>query len=89
MIFAHKIMTEKVKIKASDFFTTSNRAMRGHQFKILKKKTTKLTTVNAFSNRIVNDWNILPSKVVSANTTNGFKNRIDDNWKEEMFLKPS
>ena len=88
MIFAYKIMTDKVKINASDLFTKGNRTMPGQQYKLKKKKTTKLTTLNAFSNRIVNDWNILPSEVVSATTTNGFKNKIDDHWKEEMFLTP-
>lgn len=88
MIFAYKIMTDKVKINPRDLFTTSNRTMRGHQYKIQKKQSTKSTTINAFSNRIVNDWNILPSKVVSATSTIAFKNKLDDHWKDAMFQTP-
>ena len=88
MIFAYKIMTGKVKINACDLFTTSNRTMRGHQYKIQKKPSTKSTTINAFSNHIANDWNILPSDVVSATSTNAFKNKLDEHWKDAMFQTP-
>ena len=88
MIFAYKIMTEKVKIKASELFTLNSRTLRGHGMTIQKKKATKLPTINVFSNRIVNDWNSLPKKVVSATSTNGFKNEIDEHWKDEMFQTP-
>ena len=50
--------------------------------------STKSTSLNAFSNRVVSDWNALPRDVVSANTTNGFKNKLDDHWKEERFENP-
>ena len=88
MIYAYKIMTEKVKIKANDIFKRTNRTLRGHDFKIQKKKAIKVPSMNVFSNRIVNDWNILPRKIVSATTTNGFKNALDEYWKEEMFQTP-
>ena len=88
MIYAYKIMMEKVKIKANDIFKRTNRTLRGHDFKIQKKKAIKVPSMNVFSNRIVNDWNILPRKIVSATTTNGFKNALDEYWKEEMFQTP-
>lgn len=88
MIYAYKIMTGKVKMKANEIFTMANRTMRSHQYKIQKRKVTKTTSVNAFSNRIVNDWNTLPNKIITSPTTNGFKNLLDDHWKEEMFRTP-
>ena len=88
MIFAYKVMTDKVKLDSRKLFKSSDRTMRGHQYKIQKKQTKKLTTINACSNRIVNDWNILPSEVVSATSTNAFKNKLDDHWKDEMFQTP-
>ena len=85
MIFAYKIMTEKVKIKASDLFTLKSRTLRAHELSIQKKKATKLLSMQVFSNRIVNDWNNLPKDVVMATSTNAFKAAIDEHWKEEMF----
>ena len=85
MIFAYKIMTEKVKIKASDLFTLNSRTLRGHEFSIQKKKATKAPSIQVFNNRIVNDWNNLPKDVVKASSTNVFKSAIDEYWKEEMF----
>ena len=88
MIFAYKVMTNQIKLDSSELFTRANRTMRGHQLKLQKKKSTKSTSTNAFSNRIVNDWNILPSNVVSATSTNAFKNEIDDHWQDVMFQTP-
>ena len=88
MIFTYKIMTGKMKIKASEILTTNSRTLRGHDMKVRKKKATRLQSINVFSNRIVNDWNSLPNKVVSATSTNGFKNAIDEHWKDEMFQTP-
>ena len=80
MIFTYKIMTGKVKMNTGEFFAISNQETRGHQYKLMKKKATKLTSINAFSNRVINDWNKLPGEIVAAVTTNGFKNKLDDHW---------
>ena len=88
MIYGYKLMTEQTKIKSSDILSTNSRTLRGHNLKIRKKKATKLPSMNAFSNRIVKDWNILPITVVSATSTNAFKNAIDEYWKDEMFQMP-
>ena len=88
MIFTYKIMTGKVKMDVSEIFTMATRTMRSHKYKIQKTKVTNSTSANAFSNRIVKDWNILPSKIVTSETTNGFKNSLDDHWKDEMFQTP-
>ena len=88
MILTYKVITNQVKIDPNEVFKRANRTMRGHHLKLQKKKATRMTSINAFSNRIVNDWNILPSHVVSTNSTNEFKNAIDDHWVNEMFQTP-
>ena len=88
MIFAYKIMTGKVNLEPMKIFTMANRTMRSHQYKIQKTKITKFVSANAFSNRIVKDWNILPSKIIMSQTTDNFKNKLDDLWKDEMFQTP-
>ena len=88
MIYAHKLLTGKLKIKADDVLTLKSRSLRGHNFKIQKKKATKLASINVFSSRIVNDWNDLPSAVVSVTSTNAFKNAIDEHWKDRLFQTP-
>ena len=64
MILTHKIITNQAKIDPNEMFTKANRTMRGHHHKLQKMKSRRMTSINAFSNRIVNDWNILPSHVV-------------------------
>ena len=88
MIMTYKIMTGKVNMTPTEIFRLSSNSYRSHQYKLAKKKCTKSTSLNAFSNRVVSDWNALPRDVVSANTTNGFKNKLDDHWKEERFENP-
>ena len=48
MIFAYKIMTDKVKINASDLFTKGNRTMRGHQYKITKEEDHEIDNLKCF-----------------------------------------
>lgn len=88
MIMTYKIMTGKVNMTPTEIFRLSNNSYRSHQYKLAKKKCTKSTSLNAFSNRVVSDWNALPRDVVSAKTTNEFKNKLDDHWKEEKFENP-
>ena len=88
MIYAYKIFTGVVDIDKADFFETSSSSTRGHQYKIKKKKATKTSRINTFSNRIIDDWNSLPSNVVSAVSVNSFKERLDDHWKDKIFVTP-
>ena len=81
-------MTGKVNLEPKKIFTMANRTMRSHQYKIQKTKITKFVSANAFSNRIVNDWNTLPSNIIMSQTTDDFKNKLDDHWKEEIFKTP-
>ena len=59
MICAYNIITGKMKVDAKKIFTMAKKTMRSHQFKMQKKKMTKSTSLNVFSNRIIDDWNSL------------------------------
>ena len=65
MIFAYKIITDKVDMDKEDFFRASKLITRGHRYKIFKEHGKKLPRIQTFSHRIVNDWNSLPSEVVN------------------------
>ena len=61
---------------------------RGHQWKLHKPRAKTLTRRNAFSTRIVNNWNRLPETVVSAKSLNAFKAQLDRHWASSMFDCP-
>ena len=83
----YKILTNKIKIEASDFFTKSELPTRGHQLKILKtKRSIKQLRCQSFSIRTVNEWNALSPHVIDADTVNTFKNRLDKYWKWKILI---
>ena len=88
MILIYKLFTEKVGLDKKDFFSLSQSAVRGHDHRVIKRKATKLCRINAFSNRVIDDWNKLPKELVSDTSINSFKNSLDKHWKEEMFVTP-
>jgi len=88
MICTYNILSGKVKLDAGKIFTFATKTMRGHQYKMQKKRMTKTTSLNVFSNRIIDDWNNLPVKIVTSPTTTSFKNTLDEYWKQEMFRMP-
>ena len=88
MIFAYKLFTRKIGLEKDDIFSPSLSAVRGHEYRVIKKKATKFCRINAFSNRIIDDWNSLPQKIVAASSTDSFKNSIDEYWKEDQFITP-
>ena len=77
MICAYNIITGKMKVDAKKIFTMAKKTMRSHQFKMQKKKMTKSTSLNVFSNRIIDDWNSLSQNIVTSATTNWCKNKLD------------
>ena len=88
MILVYKLLTDKINIEKNSFFQLSHLANRGHKLKIYKQHAKKLTRINNFSNRIVNDWNALPSNIAEALSLNSFKNKLDEYWSEAMYETP-
>ncbi|XP_043216652.1 uncharacterized protein LOC122378954 [Amphibalanus amphitrite] len=62
---------------------------RGHQWKLRKPNAKHLSRRNAFSVRIINDWNALPTDVVAAESLSSFKARLDRHWSSVMFDIPT
>ena len=48
--------------------------------KLIKRRSTHLSRLKFFANRVVTPWNELPQEVVSAESVNAFKNRLDKYW---------
>ena len=55
-------------------------ATRGNSRKIFKTRARLNLRKNAFSNRVVNNWNVLPEWVVNAETVEMFESRLDKEW---------
>ena len=70
MIATYKLLTNQLKIKGEELFNMGNVTTRGHKYKLFKQHATKFVRTNAFSNRIVTDWNSLPEYVVCGGAFN-------------------
>ena len=57
MVATYKLLTNQLKIKGEHLFSMGNVTTRGHKYKLFKQHATKFVRTNAFSNRIVTDWN--------------------------------
>ena len=66
MIVTYKLMTGQMNINKDNFLKISSLTTRGYQFKIYKEHASKLSGINTFSKRIVEDWNALPSGIVKS-----------------------
>ena len=87
MIQVYKIVNGMVRINKEDFFRPLRlEHTRGHKQRIAKDKATKAVRLNAFSQRVINDWNSLPERVIEAESLNVFKNRLDDFWSDKKFV---
>ena len=81
MIFADKLFTGQMGLNKDDLFASPSSTARGHSYRVIKGKATKLCRINAFSNRIIDEWNSLPKEIVAASSTNAFKNALDRDLK--------
>ena len=87
MIQVYKILNGMVRVDTEDFFVPSRfEHTRGHQQRVSKEKATKMARINAFSQRVTNQWNSLPNDVVKAESLNKFKNGLDEFWSDKMFV---
>ena len=87
MIWTYKILNRLVRIDPDELFVPGriDHHTRGHDQTIFKQHALKLTRRNAFSQRIVKDWNELPSEVVNASSLNEFKNKLDEYWQDQKY----
>lgn len=88
MIQVFKIIHGLERIPVDTFFEHSTSNTRGHSLKIVKQRCSTKIRQDAFSQRVINDWNTLPEEVVTATTVNAFKARLDRVWKDKRFCSP-
>ena len=53
---------------------------RGHNLKLFKPRSRTSVRKNAFSHRVIDNWNSLTTEVVQAPTLNAFKSRLNNHW---------
>ena len=81
MIAVYQMLHGGFDLDQSIFFNTTHvRDTRGHPLRLVKPHAVTRIRRNAFSVRVVNDWNSLPGSVVTSDTLNQFKNRLDAHW---------
>ena len=68
------------------FDTAATRETRGHPWKLMKPRAVSRIRRNAFSIRVINDWNSLPAAVVSLDSLNQFKSRCDSGWPHTVHI---
>ena len=89
MIAVYQLLHGGLDLDPQDFFnTTLARDTRGHPWRLVKPRAVSRIRRNAFSIRVVNDWNSLPPEVVASETVNQFKNRLDSHWKNTAYTIP-
>ena len=91
MIQCFKIFNGLVRMKVDDLFTlvppaATRSSTFGHHLRILRGKVTSQTRINAFSQRVIKNWNDLPKNVVEATSLNDFKNKLDECWEHKKFV---
>jgi hypothetical protein len=82
LIEVYKLVHGLEDISADKFFVLSSGNLRGHRFKLFKKRFSSNIGKYSFSNRVVDVWNKLPDNIVSCNTVASFKGKIDCLFKE-------
>ena len=81
MIEVFKIIKHKYDHSvAPELICNTNKATRGNDFRLLKKRSHYDLRKFSFTNRIVNIWNSLPNAVVDVNSVDLFKSRLDNFW---------
>jgi ribonucleases P/MRP protein subunit RPP40 len=78
LIQVFKMINGIDKIDYRKFFEMSGvHRTRGHNCRLIKKRSKLDIRKYFFSQRVVNSWNVLPQEVVDATSVNAFKNRLD------------
>ena len=79
-----RIMKQIDQVDESHFFTRSQESRtRSNGAKLFKTQRRTKIRANAFSHRVVDNWNDLPEEVISAPSINSFKSRLRKVWKND------
>ena len=86
MIETYKYLRNIYKTNLPSLQVDDTSHLRGHNMKLVKKRSNSDLRKHCFSNRIVNKWNSLPNYVVQVELLNSFKARLDKTWENHMYL---
>ena len=77
-MLSYMIFTTNIKFLNNIFYTKKSKT-RGNSYKPIKSKQQNRLNIraNAFSQRVVNDWNSLPEDFVISKDLNNFKSTLN------------
>ena len=84
LIETFKIVNRKYYINPELFFQLDEGDRRGHDQKLFKKRFRLNVRKYAFSNRVINNWNLLPASCIKCSTINTFKNTCHLNLNRKL-----
>ena len=70
LIETFKIVNRKYDINPELFFQLDEGDRRGHDQKLFKRRFRLNVRKYAFSNRVIDDWNLLPASCINCSTIN-------------------
>ena len=76
VIHAFKIVKESGGKELNNYFKLASNNLRGHSLKLCKPRCNLNVRKFAFSNRVVDEWNLLEQYVIDSSTTNTFKKNL-------------
>ena len=86
MLTVYQLLHSGIDMDPAFLFKPSEvRFTRGHPWKLAKPRAESRVRRQAFSTRVINDWNGLPLGVVEASSINQFKARLDAHWASTQY----
>ena len=88
LIYARRILSNSCGPELKSFFHLNTSITRGHNMKLFKPRTERLSPKVTLSTRVVNDWNSLPSDVILSTSEACFKKAVDRRFETDCFISP-
>jgi len=82
----YKIFKGFDDIKPENFFELTTTNLRGHSYKLFKKRVRTNIGKYSFASRVVDVWNHLSAEEVSCNAVTCFKVKVDQIFKNDWGL---
>jgi len=84
LIETFKIVNRKYDINSELFFQLDEGDRRGHGQKLFKKRFRLNVRKYAFSNRVIDNWNLLPVSCINCSNINTFKKHLSSELESEV-----
>ena len=73
LIETFKILKQYLNIDSKKFFTLPTSNLRGHDYKLFKRRSQLLIRSKFFTHRVIDLWNSLPPHVINSQSVDAFK----------------